>query len=48
MLNTLPELIFDSFRKMLWRLEVDGMYGLEASGEPIENVRGSIREALSR
>lgn len=42
-LERMPELIFDSFRKLLWQLEVDGMYGLEADGH---HATGYIRRSL--
>lgn len=44
-LEQLPELIFDSFRKMLWQLEVDGRYGLKADGyHAIGYVRRTLDE----
>jgi hypothetical protein len=42
-LERMPEMIFDSFRKLLWQLEVDGMYGLEADGH---HATGYIRRSL--
>lgn len=42
-LERMPELIFDSFRKLLWQLEVDGMYGLEADGY---HAMGYIRRSF--
>lgn len=41
-LTQLPEYIFDSFRRMLWQLEADGLYGLAASADPIGYIRRSI------
>lgn len=43
-LERMPELIFDSFRKLLWQLEVDGMYGLEAGHHATGYIRRSFDE----
>lgn len=43
-LDALPEYIFDMYRRMLWRLEDDGQYRLEASRDPVGYLRRSISE----
>lgn len=45
-LTLLPRFIFDSWRKMLWELEIDGNYGLVLAADPFDvcGVRRSVED----